>query len=258
MKKTSLLLLILSSSLASTSFAAVSDTAIRIGIEPAFAPFEYTKPDGSLAGFEIEIGNAVCKSMQQKCQWVPSNFDGLIPSLNVNRIDAVMSSLGVSERRRKQVLFTDVVWTGYSSMLSRTSQHLEPTAESLKGKIIGVQQGTMQENFVRERLAKHGVTVQTYQDQNQVYADLLNGRIDVSFQDMIQAQFDFIDAGKNSGFTNQKIEDDLLPADTAIAVKKGNEKLANFFNEGLQKIHANGEYDRIQTQYFGDLKLYHE
>lgn len=255
MKRASLLFLVLSSLWSVGSYAAKDDT-IRIGVDATFAPFEFTKPDGSLSGFEIDLGNAICKEIQKKCEWVPSNFDGLIPSLNVNRIDAVMSSLGVSEKRRKQVLFTDIVWTGFSSMLSRADLHLQPTVESLKGKVIGVQQGTMQEHYVRERFANHGVQVQTYQDQDQVYADLINGRIDVSFQDMLQAQFDFIDAGKHSDFTNLRVEDKLLPADSAIAVKKGNEKLVALFNDGLKKIHADGTYNRIQRQYFGDLNLY--
>ncbi|MBF9001054.1 MULTISPECIES: transporter substrate-binding domain-containing protein [Vibrio] len=255
MKRASAILLTLFSLFSAGSYAADNNT-IRIGVDATFAPFEYKKPDGSLAGFEIDLGNAVCAEIHRKCEWVPSNFDGLIPSLNVNRIDAIMSSLGVSEKRRKQVLFTDIVWTGFSSMLSRSDLHLKATPESLKGKVIGVQQGTMQENYVRERFAKHGVQVQTYQDQDQVYADLLNGRIDVSFQDMLQAQTKFIKQGKHSNYTNLKVEDKLLPADSAIAIKKGNEKLVALFNKGLKKIHEDGTYNRIQRQYFGDLNLY--
>ncbi|SJL84844.1 transporter substrate-binding domain-containing protein [Vibrio palustris] len=243
--------------LSSSSIAADKDT-IRFGVEASFAPFEYKKPDGSLTGFEIDLGNALCKQLHKKCVWVQANFDGLIPSLNVNKIDAVFSSLGITDKRSKRVTFTNVVWTGYSSMLSRTQAHLKATPESLKGKVIGVQQGTMQEHYVRERFAKHGVEVRTYQDQDQVYSDLVNGRIDASFQDMIQAQFTFIEAGKNAQFTNQQVEDVLLPADTAIAVKKGNAELVALLNQGLQALHDNGTYDRIQKHYFGELKLYHK
>ena len=256
MKKLSWLFLGLS--FFSSASMATSQDSIRFGVEASFAPFEYKKPDGSLTGFEIDLGNALCKEMHKKCVWVQSNFDGLIPSLNVNKIDAVFSALGVTDKRRKQVTFTNVVWTGYSSMLSRTQAHLKPTAESLQGKVVGVQQGTMQEHYVRERFAKHGVEVRTYQDQDQVYADLVNGRIDASFQDMIQAQFTFIEAGKNRGFSNQQVSDVLLPADSAIAVKKSNTKLAAQLNQALQALHDNGTYDRIQSHYFGDLKLYHK
>ncbi|XAW87970.1 transporter substrate-binding domain-containing protein [Vibrio sp. CDRSL-10 TSBA] len=246
--------------LCSTLFAATTQAGgppLRIGVDATFPPFESTNPDGSLTGFEIDLGNAICAEIGRTCQWVPSNFDGLIVSLKSRKIDAVFSSLGVTEQRSRQVNFTNVVWSGYSSMLSRTEEGLAANPQSLQGKVVGVQMGSMQEEFVRQRFEQHGIQVKTYQDQDQVYADLLSGRIDASFQDMIQAQFNFIDRGNKASFTNLQIEDELLPADTAIAVRKNDSKLTQQLNEGLEKIHANGTYDRIQRQYFGDLQLYH-
>jgi len=116
--------------------------------------------------------------------------------------------------------------------------------------------GSMQEEYVSERFGKHGAEVKTYQDQDAVYSDLVSGRIDVSFQDMIQAQFNFIDSGKHKDYSNAKVEDKMLPADSAVAVRKNDKKLAEVFNEGLKKIRENGTYDRIQAKYFGELKLY--
>ncbi|MDC0610897.1 transporter substrate-binding domain-containing protein [Vibrio sp.] len=255
MKKCTKAFILLSAVFGSTSLWAQTDT-IRFGVDATYPPFEYKKPDGSLAGFEIDLGNAICEKVQKKCEWFPTSFDGLFPSLKVDKIDAIFSSLGITEKRKKEVAFSDLVWSGFSSMLSRKQLNLEPTAESLKGKVVGVQQGTMQEHFVRERFEAHGVQVQTYQDQDQVYADLINGRIDASFQDMLQAQFDFIDGGKHKQFVNTKVVDKLLPADSAIAIRKGDQEMIDLINDGLEKIHADGTYDRIQRQYFGDLNLY--
>jgi len=254
MKRSRVALLALTS-LFSTMTYAGGDT-IRFGTDATFPPFESITPEGDIVGFEVDIGNAICKEMNKKCEWVSSNFDGLIPSLKVHKIDAVFSSLGITEKRKKTVTFTDVIWTGYSSMLSRKAEHIEPTVESLKGKTIGVQMGSMQEEYVSERFGNHGATVKTYQDQDAVYSDLMSGRIDVSFQDMIQAKFNFIDAGKHHDFSNTRVEDKLLPADSAVAVRKDDEKLAGVINEGLKKIRADGTYDRIQQKYFGDLQLY--
>ncbi len=253
MKHSRVALLALASLFSTASFAG-GDT-IRFGTDATFPPFESITPEGEIVGFEVDIGNAICEEMKKKCEWTNFNFDGLIPSLRVRKIDAVFSSLGITEKRKKQVDFTNVVWTGYSSMLSRTGEKIEPTVESLKGKTIGVQMGSMQEEYVSERFGRHGAKVKTYQDQDAVYSDLLSGRVDVSFQDMIQAQFNFIDAGKNHDFTNTRVEDVMLPADSAIAVRK-NDKLAGVINEGLKRIRENGTYDRIQTKYFGELKLY--
>ncbi|WP_133503525.1 transporter substrate-binding domain-containing protein [Marinomonas balearica] len=235
--------------------AFASDT-IRIGVDPTYPPFEYKQADGSLAGFEIDLGNAICEKAGKKCEWVSMSFDGLIPSLRVGKIDAVFSSLGISEKRKKVVDFSDRTWTGFSSMLSLSSKNLLPTAESLEGKTVGVQQGSMQEDYAKAKLAPFGVKVQSYQTQDQVYADLLNGRIDASMQDMTQAQVGFIEDANHPEYSNQKMVDKLLPADSAIALRKGDSKIAKLINNGIKAIHADGTFAMIQRQHFGDLDLY--
>jgi histidine transport system substrate-binding protein len=55
-----------------------------------------------------------------------------------------------------------------------------PTAESLQGKTIGYMQGTIQETYAKAKLAPGGVKLRAYQNQDQVYADLVFGRLDAS------------------------------------------------------------------------------
>ncbi|MGO3345679.1 MAG: transporter substrate-binding domain-containing protein [Marinomonas sp.] len=257
MKKLAYTALVLLGIGSQASALAANDT-IRFGVDATYPPFEYKLPDGSVAGFEVDLGNAICEKMQKTCVWVPTNFDGLIPSLRVGKIDAIFSSLGISEKRKKVIDFSDRTWSGFSSMLSLTSKNLQPTAESLKGKTVGVQQGTMQEDFAKIKLARHGVRVQSYQDQDQVYADLLNGRIDASLQDMTQAEVNFIRDDKHADFTNHKLVDKLLPSDSAIAIRKGDTEMATIINDGIKAIHADSTYLAIQRKYFGKLDLYNK
>jgi len=255
MKKIAYSLLILAG-LAIQAPAFAADDTIRFGVDATYPPFEFKQADGTIAGFEVDLGNAICEKMQKECVWVSTNFDGLIPSLRVGKIDAIFSSLGISEKRKKVVDFSDRTWTGFSSMLSLTSKNIVPTVESLKGKTVGVQQGTMQEDYAKIKLAPKGVRIQSYQTQDQVYADLLNGRIDASMQDMTQAQVNFIVGAKHPEFSNHKMVDKLLPADSAIAIRKGDAETAKLINDGIKAIHADGTYVKIQRQYFGDLDLY--
>ncbi|MBX4334473.1 transporter substrate-binding domain-containing protein, partial [Mycobacterium tuberculosis] len=58
MKKSLLLWLAL---MASTSALAEGGKEIRFGVDPTFAPFEWKDPQGKLAGFDIDLGNAICQ-----------------------------------------------------------------------------------------------------------------------------------------------------------------------------------------------------
>ena len=80
------------------TFAVAAEPALRIGIEAAYPPFAFKTADGKIAGFDYDIGNELCAQMQVKCQWVEQEFDGLIPSLKVRKVDAVLSSMSITER----------------------------------------------------------------------------------------------------------------------------------------------------------------
>ena len=94
MKKLALLGGLALSLMASSLFAA--DKPLRLGIEAAYPPFAFKQADGSIAGFDVDIGVALCAEMKVECQWVEQEFDGLIPSLKVKKVDAVLSSLTIT------------------------------------------------------------------------------------------------------------------------------------------------------------------
>jgi len=105
MKKLFLLFGALLCSLASGA-AMAEDKPLRIGIEAAYPPFAYKTPEGKLAGFDYDIGNALCEEMKVKCKWIEQEFDGLIPALKVRKIDAVISSMSITDERKKSVDFS--------------------------------------------------------------------------------------------------------------------------------------------------------
>ena len=71
---------------------ALAEKPLRIGIEAAYPPFAFKTPDGQIAGFDYDIGNALCEEMKVECKWIEQEFDGLIPALKVRKFDAVLSS----------------------------------------------------------------------------------------------------------------------------------------------------------------------
>jgi len=109
MKKICLFLLTLLFS--NTSLFAKEYTVIRFGVDPNYAPFAYKNNAGKLTGFEVDIGNALCKQLNVSCRWVESDFDGLIPSLNAGKIDAILASMTVTDAREQVIDFSSEVFS---------------------------------------------------------------------------------------------------------------------------------------------------
>ncbi|MBX4138201.1 transporter substrate-binding domain-containing protein [Pseudomonas sp. S5F11] len=249
MKKICLFLLMLL--FLNTSLFAKEYTVIRFGVDPNYAPFAYKNNAGKLTGFEVDIGNALCKQLNVSCRWVESDFDGLIPSLNAGKIDAILASMTVTDARGQVIDFSSEVFSSPTAMV------LRPGTELGKGMAVGYLQGSIQETYARQVLATQGMRVVAYADQEQVYADLVGGRLHASLQDAQQAQSGFLRLPQGAGFVmGPLIESDLMPSKSAIGIAKGNHALKTLLDKGLAALHADGTYARLQDQYFPGVNMY--
>ncbi|WLG38847.1 transporter substrate-binding domain-containing protein [Pseudomonas rhodesiae] len=249
MKKICLFLLMLL--FLNPSLFAKEYTVIRFGVDPNYAPFAYKNNAGKLTGFEVDIGNALCKQLNVSCRWVESDFDGLIPSLNAGKIDAILASMTVTDAREQVIDFSSEVFSSPTAMV------LRPGTELGKGMAVGYLQGSIQETYARQVLATQGMRVVAYADQEQVYADLVAGRLHASLQDAQQAQSGFLRLPQGAGFVmGPLIESDLMPSKSAIGIAKGNHALKTLLDKGLAALHADGTYARLQDQYFPGVNMY--
>lgn len=226
---------------------------IRFGVEPGYAPFEYKSADGSLVGFDVDLGNEMCKRLKAKCEWVEGDFDGLIPSLKAKKIDAILSSMSITEQRLKEIDFTNKLYGTPARLVAAKGSTLDSTPESLAGKRIGVMQGTTAETYAKEMWQPKGVEVVAYQNQDLVYADLVSGRIDASFQDAVTAGDSFLNKpqGADYAFAGNEINDEkYFGVGAGIGLRKEDKALKDALNATLADMRKDGTYDEIAKKYF--------
>ena len=74
---------------------------------------------------------------------------------------------------------------------------------------------------------------------------------------MLQAELGFLKSPQGADYDVSKpVDDQLLPAKTAIGIKKGNTALKALLDKGIKALHDDGNYATIQKKHFGDLNLY--
>lgn len=251
-------------SLALVAAAAVAGSAsaaelkeLHFGLEASYAPFESKSASGELQGFDIDVGNAVCAKLKVKCVWVQNDFDGLIPALQARKFDAINSDMSITEQRKQVIDFTDPIYTIPSQLIAKKGSGLLPTPASLKGKHVGVLQGTIQETYAKAKWAPAGVDVVSYQSQDLAYADLVSGRLDGTFQDSEAAMKGFLKRpqGANFAFAGPTVNDEkLLGSGTGYGVRKGDKQLKDTLDRALKDLKADGTLDKIAAKYF-DVKV---
>jgi arginine/ornithine transport system substrate-binding protein len=209
-----------------------AEQTLRIGIEAAYPPFASKTDKGEIVGFDYDIGNALCAQMKVKCVWVEGEFDGLIPSLKVKKIDMALSSMTINEDRKKSVDFTHKYYFTSSRLVMKEGAMVDDQYASLKGKNVGVQRATTTDRYATEVFEPKGVNVKRYSNNEEIYMDLAAGRLDAIFADTIPlSDFLSMPRGKGYAFVGPELKDPKYVGEGAgIAVRKGNAELVSQLN----------------------------
>ena len=174
------------------------------------------------------------KRMQVKCTWVASDFDALIPSLKAKKIDAIISSLSITDKRQQEIAFSDKLYAADSRLIAAKGSPIQPTVDSLKGKHVGVLQGSTQEAYANETWRSKGVDV------------------------VVAASEGFLKqpAGKDFAFAGSSVKDKKYFGDgTGVGLRKDDAELTAAFNKALGELRQDGTYDKMAKKYF-DFNVY--
>lgn len=236
---------------------AASAEPIRIGIaaEP-YPPFFVADASGQWTGWEIDIAGALCAKMQAECEIVPTAWDGLIPELTGNKIDAIMASMSITEDRAKVIDFTDPYYTTPAVLVGAKDAPDYTGPESLAGKIVGVQQSTIHQPYAEKYFTEAEIRV--YQTQDEANNDLASGRIDYTQADVL-AMNDFVASETGAACCRivGEVADDpaILGQGIGVGLRKGEDELKARFNEAIAAINADGTFDEITARYFKDVNI---
>lgn len=243
-------LLLSLSLLACATVAGAQD--LKVAIDATYEPFTYKTPDGKPTGFDVDIASALCEQLKRKCVFVEQAWDSMIPGLQARKYDVIISSMSITDERKKVIDFSDKYYNTPSSVVVKKGTAYAGPA-SLKGKKIGVLKASTQEKYALGELKPAGVTVVPYEAQDQVYLDINAGRLDGTVADVIEVGGGFL--GKPEG-KDYALVGPLLSQvkyfgyGVGVAMRKGQDKLKADINAGIKAIRANGTYDKVAKKYF--------
>jgi len=251
MKSLSIAAIILSSILISP-LQAKETKVVRLSSDFTYPPFNYKNSDGKPVGFDIEIADALCAEAKLTCEWVTQSWDGLIPGLLSRKSDVIMASMRITEERKKRILFTDKYYQTPASFVAKKEASFTIDKAGLKGKTIGVQIGTIHDNYVT-KVYGDVAEIKRYAGQDEVYIDLANGRLDTAFANSDQLVLAFLEKDHGTGFAlkGALVTDKAYVGEgTALALRKKDKALAEKFNKAIAAIRKNGTYEKIASSYF--------
>ncbi|MDO9569469.1 MAG: ABC transporter substrate-binding protein [Hydrogenophaga sp.] len=232
---------------------------LKVAIDPTYEPFTFKTSDGKPTGFDVDIAEALCNEITRKCVYVEQVWDSMIPGLQAKKYDVIISSMSITDDRKKVVDFTDKYYNTPSRIVVK-SETAFTDLNSLKGKKIGVLKGSTQEKYAMGDLKPVGVKVVPYEAQDQVYLDIKSGRLDGTVADSVEVTGGFLSKpeGQGYGFVGPVLNDvKYYGYGVGIALRQGETGLRDELNAAIKAIRANGVYETVSKKYF-DFDVYGE
>ena len=232
--------------LAGVTLSATAAQTIRFATEASYPPFESIDANNKIVGFDVDLANALCKEIDATCTFSNQAFDSLIPSLKFRRIDAVMAGMDITPEREKQVLFTKPYYDNSALFIAQKGKIADVAA--LKGKKVGVQNGTTHQKYLTDKHPE--ITTVPYDSYQNAILDLKNGRVDAVFGDTAVVN-EWLKQNDALAAVGAKVTDkDYFGTGLGIAVRQKNTELQGKFNAALDKIKQDGTYETIYKKWF--------
>ncbi|MBJ7222959.1 MULTISPECIES: transporter substrate-binding domain-containing protein [unclassified Brenneria] len=283
MMKSKLKMIACSLCLVSTLAAAFTASAeekkwstIRIATEGNYHPYNFTKPDGTLDGFEIDMYKVLCESMQVKCDIIVQPFTSTIPALNAGKFDAIISGMSATEKRRQVIDFSQpYTQSGQTFAVLKSSplakelpdagkrfsinpadeavalEEIEKLKPLLQGKTIGVQSASIASAFL-DKYLKGVMTIREYKTTQEHDLDLKAGRVDLVIASAPYLKGITEKPGNTDIVTpGPQFIGGILGSGSSVGLRKTDPELKAMFNTAIEQAKNDGTLKKLSEKWFG-------
>jgi len=218
-----------------------------MGTSADFAPFESRDTSGEIVGFDIDLANHIADELGYELEIKDMKFDGLIGALQTDRVDMVLAGMSATEKRSQNVDFS-MEYNHSGEMFVTTQDSDVESLEQLKGKTVGVQLGTIQEEGAKKIQEKVDFEIKQVDNGTTLVQELKSNRIDVAYMDTAVAK-GYIEEQGLTGFADPTTSSPGM----AVAFPKDSDLIEDV-NQVLKEMEENGELEKLKDEWLEDLE----
>ncbi|MDW7656932.1 MAG: transporter substrate-binding domain-containing protein [Bacillota bacterium] len=227
------------------------DTKLVVGMELAYPPFEMTDDQNNPTGISIDFAKALGEELGREIVIENMAWAGLIPSLETGKIDLIISSMTITEDRKKQVDFSDPYAMANLALLINKDSPVESYADlDQPGRVIAVKKGSSGHIYAEKTLKN--ATIQVFDKESVCVLEVVQGKADAFTYDQLTIY-------KNWQQYPDKTRVNLVPYQEApefwgVALRKGETELKDQVNAFIAKFRSEGGFDALAEQYLTEQK----
>ena len=217
---------------------------LRVATDATFPPMEFVE-NGKRTGFDVELVEAIGKTLGRKVEWIDIDFKGLVPGLISKRFDMAVSGIYITDERKKVVDFTVPYYAGGLVVMVKDGNTTIKTPADINGKKVSVQVGTKSVSYTKEKFPQ----VQLMEvEKNQEMFNLVDiGRADAAVTGK-PAAFQYVRTRPGL----RVLDEQLTTEEYGMALRKDTPELTKAVNGAITKLKADGTYAAIVKKWFSN------
>jgi polar amino acid transport system substrate-binding protein len=214
------------------------------GVDANNKPYSYVD-NGKMTGFDVELLRAIGAKLGLQVEFRAQDFASMLPGVANRQLDVAAGSISITTDRLKMVDFSEGYLTGLLSVATLPDSPITADLATVKGKRIGVVQGTIEDTYAATYIP--GAQVVRFPNLNAGFLQLRSKYIDGYFIDKTLA------VGLQAKYPQLNLQDKLdisavnLPA--GFPLRKGNAKLAAALNQSIDALVADGTWLKLYKQF---------
>jgi len=232
--------LILTTALLALTAGASFAQTVRMGTEGAYPPYNFINDAGEVDGFEREMGDKLCEMAGLTCEWVTTDWDGIIPNLQSGNYDVIIAGMSITKERGEVIDFTQ----NYIPPASSAYMALDAGVDVKTG-AISAQTGTIQAGYVQES----GASLVEFATPDETVAAVRNGEADAVFADKDYLAPILAESGGKFVWAGEEIQ---LGDGVGMGLRKSDTELKAKFDDAITAMKADGSLNELIKKWFGD------
>lgn len=223
---------------------------LKVGMELAYPPFEMSEKDGTPSGVSVDFAKALGASMGKEVVIENIAWDGLIPSLKTGKIDLIISSMTITEERKKTIDFSIPYAQSSLAILANKNSAIKSIDDlNVAGKTVAVKKGSTGHIYAKDNLPNANVLV--FDKEAACVLEVVQGKADGFIYDQLTIYKNY---AKNMDTTVPLLQSFQKDYEYWGVALKQNSPLKTDVDAFITKAKADGTFATFANKYLTDAK----
>ena len=218
-----------------------------VGTEAQYAPYEFKDLDANFAGCDMWLAQQIADSLGVELEVVDMAFDGIIPAVQSGQVDLGIAAFTNTPERAEEIDFSDLYETSAQLLIVKAGNaDTYSTKESLAGLKVGAQKGTIQSQLIQSALPESELF--ELEKYPALALEVQNGNIAGLVVDQAVGEALVATSNGTLEVSNFEFSAEEASFGKSVVIAKGNEDLVEAVNEVINKVTADGSYQKAYDE----------